>query len=359
MKRSPRFALSRRVQVALDASFFFGGIVVDAFFLRRIDNAMLLVQHGVYLGLCGGLLAYEHLTGESQVAVTEHSQRFIGYRRWAMHFFLGALLNAFLIFYFRSSSGILADIFLLGLGLAIFINGFPIFRSRAPVARLTLFAFSVTSYLAYLFPVLASHITLWHYPVAVGGGVLAILGLVWCVWRGDRKAPLRPYAAPSLLVQVVLLILFLSGGIPPVPLSLRQLEVCTKVTRTGNNYELEYQPARRGAFWRWSSSVVRGPSGMRVFVFMRIFAPVNFSDTAILVWERDDKDLSWVSHGRDVRLTLTGGSRRGFRSYTSVVLSQPGQYRVRIFTIDGREIGRQVFRFELDTTPPAVRKKRA
>ena len=54
------------------------------------------------------------------------------YRLWVMHFFLGTLLNAFMVFYFRASSGVLAFLFLVGLSVIIVANEL---RGSAPRAR--------------------------------------------------------------------------------------------------------------------------------------------------------------------------------------------------------------------------------
>ena len=148
-----------------------------------------------------------------------------------MHFFLGTLLNAFMVFYFRASSGILAFVFLIGLSVLIVANEMPRFRAQGPIVRVMLLSFSMTSYLAYLLPVLWGQLHAWQYVVSVGLGSLGTYGL-WLFFRRFTKDPnwtIRRAVAPGLVMQGTLLLLYLVGAIPPVPLSLKHIGIYTVV----------------------------------------------------------------------------------------------------------------------------------
>ena len=93
-------------------SFFTAGFVFDAVMIRRIDDEKVLIQQGLYLILCGILLAYLAVRRE-------------GAHRWsapALHFMLGTLLNAYALFYVKSASGLSAVLFLVFISILLLVN---------------------------------------------------------------------------------------------------------------------------------------------------------------------------------------------------------------------------------------------
>src|SRR5471030_1604632 len=54
-------AFKRRNERLLSTAFFLGGFLFDAIMLSRIDEPLMLVQQGVYLLVCGALLAISQL----------------------------------------------------------------------------------------------------------------------------------------------------------------------------------------------------------------------------------------------------------------------------------------------------------
>src|SRR5439155_4089536 len=99
------------------------------------------------------------------------------YRTWVIHFFLGTLLNAFLVFYFRASSGLWAFLFIIALCAVLIINELPRFRKRGPVVRVALLSFAITSYCAYMLPIAIGHLHWLLFATAVFAGTLATFGL--------------------------------------------------------------------------------------------------------------------------------------------------------------------------------------
>ena len=101
-------AFKEKHHLAFEVSFFFAGFLFDVVLLHRIDSTPLLIHQGAYLVLSALLIFWDH---RLHVAGKE-PEGFLGkvasYRLWVMHFFLGTLLNAFMVFYFRASSGVLA-----------------------------------------------------------------------------------------------------------------------------------------------------------------------------------------------------------------------------------------------------------
>src|SRR3954468_9817126 len=129
-------------------AFFTAGFVFDAFMVRRIDDVRVLVQQSLYLALSGVLLA-------SLVVLRERANRWLAP---ALHFMLGTLLNAYALFYVRSGSGLAAILFFVVIAALLVVNELPSVRKLGPVVPYGLYSFCLTSYFAYLYPVLIGRI---------------------------------------------------------------------------------------------------------------------------------------------------------------------------------------------------------
>lgn len=143
---SQRFkAFKERNHIAFEVSFFFAGFLFDVVLLHRIDSTPLLIHQGLYLVLSSALIFWDHRLHVAGKEPEGWLGKVASYRLWVMHFFLGTLLNAFMVFYFRASSGVLAFLFLIGLSVIIVANELPRFRAQGPIVRVMLLSFSMTS----------------------------------------------------------------------------------------------------------------------------------------------------------------------------------------------------------------------
>lgn len=354
-------AFKERNHIAFEICFFFAGFLFDVVLLHRIDSTPLLIHQGVYLVLSAGLIFWDHRLQVQGQEPTGFLGKVASYRLWVMHFFLGTLLNAFMVFYFRASSGLAAFCFLIGLSVLMVANELPRFRAQGPIVRVMLLSFALTSYLAYLLPVLWGQLSSWQYMLSVVLGSAATYGL----WRffvrftQDPHWTMRRAVIPGLSMQLTLLVLYIVGAIPPVPLSLKQIGIYAAVTPTkdeqgARHYELSYQPAPVWEVWRTSNDAYVGPTGSRVYAFVRIFAPAKFHDQVRFAWDYDDPQRGWTPRGSPYTTLLSGGSEEGFRTFAYSTMGRPGDYRVRVLTMDDREIGRKTFTFVEGESPPTA-----
>jgi len=345
-------AFKEKHHIAFEVAFFFAGFIFDVVLLHRIDSTPLLIHQGCYLVLSSLLIFWDHRIHVSGKEPTGFIGKLAGYRLWVMHFFLGTLLNAFMVFYFRASSGILSFIFLVVLSAIIVANELPRFRAQGPIVRVALLSFAVTSFLAYLIPVLWGRLHSWQYIVSVFLGAGATYGL-WKLFRKFTHDPNWTFeraVAPGLGIQAVLLLAYLLNAIPPVPLSLKSIGVYESVTSSKDEkghkvYELKYQRPDWYEFWRKQDDVFVAPTGSKAFVFVKIFAPTAFQDEVRFAWDYDDPKSGWTQRGSPYATTLSGGNEEGFRTYAFSTMGRPGTYRVRVLTVDDREIGRKSFEY--------------
>lgn len=352
-------AFKEKHHVAFEVAFFFAGFLFDVVLLHRIDSTPLLIHQGTYLVLSALLIFWDHRIHVAGREPGGFVGKLASYRLWVMHFFLGTLLNAFMVFYFRASSGVLSFIFLVALSIIIIANELPRFRQQGPIVRVMLLSFATTSFLAYLIPVLWGRLHAWQYVLAVALGAGATYGL-WPLFLRFTRDPnwtFKRAVLPGLIIQGVLLGSYFANAIPPVPLSLKHIDICESVIpvkeESGRRrYQCTYQPAEKYEFWRTHSSTYIAPAGSKAYVFVKIFAPTRFNDQVLFAWDYDDPKHGWTQRGTPHATSLSGGNEEGFRTFAFSTMSHSGRYRVRVLTTDNREIGRKTFTYVEGELPP-------
>jgi len=68
-------------------------------------------------------------------------------------------------------------------------------------------------------------------------------------------------------------------------------------------------------------------------------------------WDYEDPDKGWTQRGTPYATSLSGGNEEGFRTFAYSTLGKPGTYRVRVLTVDDREIGRKTFTYVEGESP--------
>jgi Protein of unknown function (DUF2914) len=326
--------------------FFIAGFTFDAMMVRRIDEPSVLIQQGSYLAVVGlllfGLNAWDH----RKVA----PPRFLrGVWKWSqpvLHFMLGTLLNAYALFYFKSGSGLSALLFLGTICLLLLMNELPQFRQFGPVVLFGLYSFCLTSYFAYLYPVIFGRLEPWMFLLAVATSIGPLLFLSWGhhLFSGDGRRVLLDALLPSFGVQALLLLLFFAHLVPPVPLSLRDIGIYHGVVKNPADaqYSLSHHPVAWWHFWAKDEQEFLARPGDRIFCFVHIFAPRNFHDEVRLRWAHKEPGAPWASSDA-VPLHISGGKDEGYAGYSYKQNWRAGDWRVSVETRDGREIGRRHF----------------
>lgn len=319
------------------AAFFSAGFLFDVFTLSRIDDGVTLIQQGVYLALLGGLLALE----QRQVLRNDLSPwltRVLQFGEDAIHFLFGSLLSSFALFYFKSASGLTALVFVVLVFGLLVANELPRFRKLGPIIRLAIFSFAITSYFAYLLPVLLGFLSPWLFFAAtlIAGLFLALGYLTMRRWGQDRLVILQRAVLPGLLVQAVLLGLFFLKAIPPVPLSLTYLGIYHGVeSAEGKRLLLHQRPWWR--VWHNGDQLFIKRPGDTLYAFAQIFAPTTFKDRLFVRWSKKEQG-QWIQQDA-IPIVVTGARSEGYRATTYKKNYTAGEYRAEIETDDGRTVG--------------------
>jgi hypothetical protein len=336
-------AFREKHQRAEMALFFAAGFLVDLVTLDRIDNWANLAQQGAYLLALGLLLAMEQRYGIGGEGPPRGLRLLWRFREDASHFLLGSLLSAYALFFFRSASAISAFLFIaLILGLLV-ANELPRFRRLGPVVRTGLYSLSLTAYFAYLLPVALGRFGAWLFvaAAALSAFPLFVLFRLALRWGAAQTSAMRQLLAPSAIVQVMLLVLYFVGAIPPVPLALQYLGVYHDVRNVRGEYLLHHQRPSWRLWHRGDQTFLHRP-GDKVFVFARVFAPMTVEKGNIPIhfqWFFEQPGRGWVPRGAWTYGNLRGGRAEGFRIFATSSDPKPGRWRVEVRAPDGRELG--------------------
>ncbi|HUK35032.1 MAG TPA: DUF2914 domain-containing protein [Vicinamibacterales bacterium] len=336
-----------------ELAFFAAGFIVDAFLVRRIDETRTLIQQGLYLAVDGVLLARIIAWRQHGPQPGRWRERLPRAADWLLHFTLGTLLNAYALFYVKSASGIATVVFFLIIASLLLINELPAMRRLGPVVLYGLYSFCLTSYFAYLYPVLIGRIRWWMFVLAVATAAvpLSIVALAHHRWTRDRTQVVRHALAPSFGVQALLLALYGLRLIPPVPLSLMEIGIYHAVERTDDGaYRVTYRSPPWYRFWQHDDRQFLAAHGDRVYCFFRVFAPNGFRDEVRVDWFFDEPSHGWTNAG-GVPIAVTGGRDDGFAGYAYKQNWRTGEWRVVVSSIDRREIGRRSFSVRDDRAP--------
>jgi hypothetical protein len=344
---------------ALPALAFFAGFLWDALSLGRSVGPMDLAILAAYLGGAAGILWF---LGRRQALATsvapptpatqapEVLQDVPTPRPWwresgpylLLQFFFGGLFSALFIFYFKSSSHLLAYVWALGLGALLVANEFLEDRYRRFTLVWLLFGLCAMLLLNFVVPhIVGSVAGFWFFLSTLLGAGLA---------HGLRlKTPGRPgRIGPVWGVAAGLFLAYAADLIPPVPLVKRDLAVGHDLVRAQGVYRLQQEKTPWWVFWRRVSRDVHLAPGERLYCVSAVFAPRGLDARLFHRWEHHEGQRGWVTWSR-VGFALSGGREGGYRGYTWKQNLVPGDWRVAVETENGRTVA--VHRFAIAAEP--------
>ena len=339
------------------AAFFAAGFVFDIFTTGRIDSWLTIAQQTAYLLIITVLLVQMLLEPEAPLLAPDAPRLkkwYYEYRSPVVHFLMGALLNLYAIFYFKSSSLLVSFGFLGFLVIVLLANELKRVKSLGLAFKFALLSLCLLSFFAYLLPVLVGSIGLVMFLASMLVGSLPLMAASWRIRAiaPDKFAlARRQILVPLGCVVIGFLTFYVFRLIPPVPLSIPFIGVYHQVERVDAGFRLSHErPAWR--LWHNGDQKFVAQPGDRVYVYFRVFSPTRFADQVQMRWHWKDPARGWVLHDT-IPIRIVGGREEGFRGYGFKANYQPGAWKVQIETTDGREIGRVYF--ELIPAPAAPR----
>ncbi len=329
--------------------FFAAGFGYDSATLTRIDrfldNAILLA----YLALLGLAIILGQRV-ELEKTQSERIRRLAPYLTLATHFLFCGLFSAYVIFYFKSVSFTRAVLFLMVLVALLLANEFLPHRLRNAHLLLALYFFCLFSFLIYFIPVVTGRMDRAVFIVSGLGGMLVVALLAVLIHLGGLRASLPEMRRTGLWVGSVfgvLLLLYFTRAIPPVPLSLKTGGIYHGVR--WRKKERRYELTRTAKPWYGLHDDDRPfekRPGDRVYCFTSVFAPEKLRKRIVHRWRPYDEREGEYREGEAITYTIQGGREGGFRGYTYKRNTHPGKWRVDVETPEGLVLGRIDFEIE-------------
>jgi len=322
--------------------FFVGGFLFDILTLGRIDSWLTIVQQATYLAIVTLILA-QMLAAEKAPAAPPRSKLerwYLEYRNPALHFLLGALLSAYTVFFFKSSSLLVSFGFMAVLVGLLLANESARFKALGVPFKFALAGLCWLAFFSYVVPVLIGRTGLVVFLLSMAVGCVPLFLVALWFPREKRRRILIPLGC----VVIGFLSFYLFRLIPPVPLSIPFMGVYHGVERTDLGYKLTHErPGWR--VWENGDQQFRAQPGDKVHVYFRIFSPARFADQVLMKWYLHKSEVGWVLQDT-IPIRILGGREEGFRGYGVKSRYEPGEWKVQVETTDGREIGRIYFRLE-------------
>jgi hypothetical protein len=325
------------------------GFIIDYLTLRRVDfllDNLLIVFYLIFAG-ASILIVNLYEAGRLRTQFFENIYEFLPF---LLQFAFGGLFSAFVVFYSKSASLFTSGAFVLIL--FSFLVGNEFFKKRYSklVFQVAIYFVAIFSFSIFFVPVLIKQMgaIVFLYSGAVS---LTVIGIF--ILTISRLAPARYKESKKFLfitipvLYIFINILYFTNIIPPIPLSLRALDVYHLVERkTGGNYlvtgerDLWQEKFNLGQVFHWKP-------GQPVYVFSSVFAPTDLNIKIVHDWQYfDESEDQWVSANK-ISFPIRGGRDEGYRGFSKKSYVFPGHWRVDIETERGQVIGRVRFDIEV------------
>ncbi len=335
------FSWLQKYERHLSAVAMIAGFIADNLLFKRVDLWQTQAVFAAYTAICFVAIPLLHWL-ESRA--THPRVRLL--LPFTIQFALGGFWSGFVIFYGRSADigaswPFLLFLFLIFLGSEYFHR----YHDRLVFTNV-LFFFALYSYAIFAVPIYTGTIGTQTF---LESGLIAIglFGLFTILLRLlARERFLRDVShirSGALAVLIIINIFYFTNILPPLPLSAEAVGVYHEVTRVPGAYfgTSEGEPWQvRYLGFAPTLHVVMGES---VSAYSSIFAPTALTTTIVHRWEwYDPLKRQWVLKST-VEYPIFGGRDGGYRGYSTVPMTEAGQWRVNIETIDGRRIAQLPF----------------
>jgi len=332
------------------------GFLVDIITFRNINLDLSQILLAGYLTiLAGSILILAAQTEAKKTGVMRHVHAWLPI---VQQYAAGNLLSAFLVLYFSSGSFSASWPFLLLVAFAAIGNErFSLERYRLPF-QTTLFFLNLMLFFALATPIALRSLGFFTFlsSIAISLAVFVSFFLIGSfVARRAFRENARRIGAGALSVGALILTLYATHLIPPIPLSAKSIDFYHSVAKVGDAYvAIDEERSWFERFLDIGGVRLRLAAGEPAYVYTSIFAPARLGTDVVHRWESFDKTTGdWVT--RDVvRFPILGGRAEGYRGYSLAPSPTPGRWRVSVETSEGAVIGRMYFMVERVPAPVAT-----
>ncbi len=344
----------------LATAAFVVGFFVDAFTFGNLNLNITLILLSAYLVVASGTLLLSRVPPREAGKTPPFLKSLIPWLPVVHQYAIGALLSPFLVLYYASGSFSASWPFLAVVALAAVGNEtVRLERHRLPF-QTTLLFLNLILFAALAAPIFMRETGIVSFMIALGGaaGVFFLFVLI-----GSLVAP-RDFAASARLIRAgaaalvgMMLLLYITHLIPPIPLSAKAAGFYHSVQKIGDTYVVtdEIRPWYE-RFLDVDGIRLRLAPGEAAYFYGSVFAPARLTTDIVHRWQEfDEKTGEWVTRST-VRFDIIGGRPEGYRGHSLIQNPAPGRWRVSVETAEGAVIARASLRVE--RVPEPVEKTR-
>jgi len=257
--------------------------------------------------------------------------KYASYLPAVVQFFFGALFSACTVYYFKSTSSFPAFLFIIGLACLLVGNEFLEKKYSNGQVAFTLWAVCAFMIFNFLLPVFTHQMDWIIFLTGVAAALL--LSVLIKNFSGGQKSMLPVYG-----VYAVLIVLYFTNIIPPVPLSRKDMGIYHSVKRVEKQYVCTMQKPAWYEFYRKGELTYQYVPGDTVFCYSSIFAPTRLQKKIYHEWFFKHPQKGYIGSGR-FGYNLTGGRAEGYRGFTYKKNIRFGRWKVALKTEEGKTVG--------------------
>lgn len=276
-----------------------------------------------------------------------------------MQYAFGGLLSGMLIFYGRSGDLLASAPFLLIILVVILGNEFLGKRSDRLIYNLALYFVGLFSYVVLVVPVLTGKM---GDLVFIFSGLTAlvfvsfVVKLLYKIVPNFMSVNIGRVIVTIGFIYIGLNSLYFTNLIPPIPLSLTELEIVQKVEKIENvGYRVKYEEQS----WYRHLPLVRNllhPINNSASCFARVYAPTKLTTIIFHRWEYKDEKGDWKEYFR-FGYDIAGTNEGGYGGYTKAEDLFSGTWRCSVETERGQVLGRTSVKIDTNGKARAMKSK--
>lgn len=338
----------------LSALAMITGFIVDNLFFGRVDLWQTQAVFASYTAICFLTIPLLH-------RIEARAARGIARPRWrpllpvATQFALGGFWSGFFVFYGRAAVLSASWPFLLFISAFLVGNELLHHYHDRLVFTSILFFFALYSYAIFAVPIYTGSIGTVTF--LESGAVASILFalftmLLRLLGRERFLADERRIRVGAFSVLVIMNIFYFTNVLPPLPLSAEAGGIYHAVWRVPGAYLAESETEPWQVRYFGVTPTLHVTPGESLSAYSAVFAPTTLTTTIVHRWQWYDPIAKrWVTKAV-VAYPIVGGRDGGYRGYSTVLMSEAGEWRVNVETGDGRVIASFPFSVEMVALPP-------
>ncbi len=331
------------------------GFIFDNLLFTRIDLWRTQVLFALYTLACFIAIPLLHWLEVRAERGEKRAPRWRFILPLVTQFALGGFWSGFVIFYGRSAVFGVSWPFLLFLFLVFLGSEYFHQYHEKLVFTSILFFFALYSYAIFAVPMytktMGTETFIESSLVAIGIFTLFTMFLRFLAHERFRIDVWR-IRAGALVVLILMNVFYFTNILPPLPLSAEAVGIYHSVWRVPGAYLATNEAESWQVQYLGFSPTLHVVPGEWLFAYSAVFAPTALTTTIVHRWQWfDEAKKQWILKAT-ITYPIVGGNDGGYRGYSTVPISEPGQWRVDIETSHGRLIARLPFTVKEVTAPP-------